>query len=167
MTPGPPDNDQQDDESDGAAITGGFDDEPITASSGPPQGREDSLPDALLGPAQHLLAAFEQPSPIGLSLTSSPGFDDRSLLIYVWLNGGGGWGFGVDTRWSTDELLVALADGIQEHLPEEKQTWGQARPRCPNHRHPAMPRLLHGVAWWVCPAQGTRLSPIAPVDSDK
>jgi hypothetical protein len=124
------------------------------------------LPDALLGPAQDLLAALERPSPIGLSLTSSRGFGDGSLIIYVWLDSGSGWGFGVDARWSTDELLVALTDGIQEHLPEEEQTWGQARPRCPDHRHPAMFRLLDGVAWWVCPAQGTRLSPIAPADSD-
>jgi len=59
------------------------------------------------------------------------------------------------------DLLVAVADVIQNDvnfwLPD---AWGEARPPCPGHPHPANPVLLDREAWWVCPQTGDRLARI-------
>jgi hypothetical protein len=47
-------------------------------------------------------------------------------------------------------LLVRVAEILQEDLAETKQAWGQARPPCPYHPHPAAPVLRDGEAWWIC-----------------
>jgi hypothetical protein len=56
------------------------------------------------------------------------------------------------------QAQVSLADELQEHLfPETRAAWGQARPACPGHGHPAQPVELDGEAWWKCPVDGHRI----------
>jgi hypothetical protein len=61
--------------------------------------------------------------------------------------GGGNW---VPRSLTGPELLVRVADILQEDLAETAVAWGQARPPCPHHPHPARPAVRHGEAWWVC-----------------
>jgi hypothetical protein len=78
--------------------------------------------------------------------------------------GGVGWtpaapGVGASREWGADytpaEMAVNLADHLQDQFfPETGGAWGQARPACPGHAHPAEPRLIDGVAWWTCPRDG-------------
>ncbi len=86
------------------------------------------------------------------------------------LRGGVGWtpdapgaGVGGDREWgdhfTSGELAVGLADYLQEQFfPESWAAWGQARPRCPGHSHPAEPRLIDDDAWWTCPRDGHRVA---------
>ena len=150
---------------DGASITGGFSYSSDSVDSHPPVHAplEQPLPPRLRDPVHALLAAFEQPVPIRLSLTCSSELEpEKFWLITTHLAEGGGWGFGVDITAPIPDLLVSIADGIQEHIAEQAQTWAQARPPCPGHRHPAVARVIDGTAWWTCPARQTRLKPIAP-----
>ena len=48
------------------------------------------------------------------------------------------------------ELLVWVAEILQEDLAETRVGWGQARPPCPHHPHPARPAVRNGEAWWIC-----------------
>jgi hypothetical protein len=61
--------------------------------------------------------------------------------------GGGNW---VPRSLAGAELLVLVADILQEGLAETSQGWGQARPPCPHHPHSARPVVRDGEAWWVC-----------------
>jgi hypothetical protein len=84
--------------------------------------------------------------------------------------GGVGWspaapgaGVGADREWGDDftlaEMAVSLADHLQEQFfPETGGAWGQARPPCPGHAHPALARLIDDEAWWTCPLDGRALS---------
>lgn len=152
--------------SEGASISGGFSDgAEARFASGSERGQP--LPESLEGPIGALLSAFDVPSVLGLSLTyteSAPeaGASGQFVEINVQLPGGGGWGFGVDLADPLPDLLVSLAYGIQEHLPEEQLTWGQARPPCPGHPHPAEARVVNGVAWWCCPQRQDTLRPVVP-----
>ncbi len=64
------------------------------------------------------------------------------------------FGFGVSRSDSRADLLVSLADGIQEHLPEARTHWGEALPPCPEHPHPMRPIVADATAWWSCPYSG-------------
>ena len=48
------------------------------------------------------------------------------------------------------ELLARVAEILQEDLAETEAGWGQARPPCRHHPHPARPAVRHGQAWWMC-----------------
>jgi hypothetical protein len=61
--------------------------------------------------------------------------------------GGGNW---VPRSLTGPELLVQVADILQEALAETSAGWGQARPLCPHHPHPARPIVRDDEAWWVC-----------------
>jgi hypothetical protein len=61
--------------------------------------------------------------------------------------GGGNW---VPRSLTGPGLLVLIADILQEDLAETEVAWGQARPPCPNHPHPARPVVLEAEAWWIC-----------------
>jgi hypothetical protein len=59
------------------------------------------------------------------------------------------------------EARVELACWLQEQFfPETRGGWGEARPQCPPHSHPAVPSDLNGEAWWVCPVDGHRVGRI-------
>jgi hypothetical protein len=68
------------------------------------------------------------------------------------------FGFGVSDSPAT--VLLELAEGLQENLPELESTWALALPPCPGHQHPARPIKHDGRAWWTCPLSGALLSPI-------
>lgn len=60
------------------------------------------------------------------------------------------------------ELLVDVAAYLQEQVfPDTSGAWGQARPACPGHAHPAIPVLQNGSAWWMCPSRRTLLREMA------
>ncbi|HEX5782167.1 MAG TPA: hypothetical protein VFX80_09600 [Solirubrobacteraceae bacterium] len=57
-----------------------------------------------------------------------------------------------------EELVVAFADQLQEQVfPESRGAWGQARPPCPGHNHPARAELVGDQAMWVCPVSELQL----------
>lgn len=70
------------------------------------------------------------------------------------------FGFGVSRTGFTADLLVSLADGIQENLSETQAHWGEALPPCPRHPHPLRPIVADGTAWWSCPRDGSRIARI-------
>jgi hypothetical protein len=61
--------------------------------------------------------------------------------------GGGNW---VPRTLIGPELLALVAEILQEDLAETFQGWGQARPPCPHHPHPARPVVRDEEAWWIC-----------------
>ncbi|MDA0171948.1 hypothetical protein OJ998_22800 [Solirubrobacter taibaiensis] len=61
--------------------------------------------------------------------------------------GGGNW---VPRTLTGPALLVLVADLLQEDLAETSAGWGQSRPPCPQHPHPARAVIRDGEAWWVC-----------------
>jgi hypothetical protein len=65
---------------------------------------------------------------------------------------GGNW---VPRSLTGPDLLVLIADILQEDLAETGVAWGQARPPCPNHPHPARPMVHDAQAWWTCPRDMT------------
>ncbi len=72
---------------------------------------------------------------------------------------GTAFGFGI-LEDDTAKLLVDLADGLQEHLPESAALWSRALPQCPEHAHPARAVVADGVASWLCPQSNALLAPI-------
>ncbi len=62
--------------------------------------------------------------------------------------GGGNW---VPRSLTEPDLLVLIADILQEDLAETAVAWGHARPPCPNHPHPTRPVIHDAQAWWTCP----------------
>ena len=102
---------------------------------------------------------MQQPTPIKLGLGY---YQDDELehfgVVQFRETDGTGFGFGVVTNSPEPALLIALAEGLQENFSETREAWGQARPACPGHTHPAVPNELDGVAWWTCPHDG---APIA------
>jgi hypothetical protein len=60
-----------------------------------------------------------------------------------------------------ESLVWRIADQLQEQVfPETRAAWGQARPPCPGHPHPASAELVGGRAMWVCPSSGQPLARI-------
>jgi hypothetical protein len=85
--------------------------------------------------------------------------DDATLGLSETGPDGGGGAFSFAYAQAGAEVVVALADKLQEHVfPESRGAWSQARPACRGHRHPAKPTVLDGEAWWICPETGHRLS---------
>jgi hypothetical protein len=67
------------------------------------------------------------------------------------------FGFGVDRGASDATIMVQIAEGLQDNLPELHETWGLALPECPRHAHPMYPQEIKDVAWWICPKDGRRI----------
>jgi dephospho-CoA kinase len=108
------------------------------------------------------LRDFQQPTPVELTFeVGTSGGDD---LIYVAGPGGSQHGMWVDG--SAEDVLVRVADFLQDQVFDQlAETWGEARPPCPGHPHPANPVLLEQEAWWVCPRTGDRLGRIGSLGS--
>jgi hypothetical protein len=98
--------------------------------------------------AEHVVSDLEADGAIHIQLSQRPGPPPRVVLVTI---GRAKYGFGVDPAFARADLLVALAEGIQEHLPETETGWSEPRPRCPRHPHPLEPRVIEGDAYWVCP----------------
>lgn len=118
----------------------------------PERGR--GLPEPLRGPAHAVLRDLEGPTPLnGIYLT----VEGSSALCLFEADGTGG-GQTPEPQDSTDAaLLVAIADVLQGELAERLVAWGEARPPCPWHAHPARPALIDGEAWWMCEARQEKL----------
>jgi hypothetical protein len=114
------------------------------------------LPKWLRQAVDAVLADLQQPTPINVRLQYEP----ASGILWVSeagesLMGCGPWGEEERGVW----LLVDLADELQEQFfPETRGAWGQARPECPGHPHPAHPEEIDGEAWWICPADGRQIA---------
>jgi hypothetical protein len=52
------------------------------------------------------------------------------------------------------------ADPKEQVFPETRAAWGQARPPCPGHAHPASAELVGDHAMWICPSSGQPLARI-------
>jgi hypothetical protein len=64
-------------------------------------------------------------------------------------------------------LLLLLADRLQDQFfPETRSAWGEARPACRGHRHPARAIEVAGEAWWTCPLDGRRIARIGRLSQD-
>jgi hypothetical protein len=79
----------------------------------------------------------------------------------------GGGGVGVDVvRDEFAEMTVRLADQLQEQFfPESEGAWGEARPACPGHGHPAVPDVRDSAALWTCPLTGAVVGRIGALAS--
>jgi hypothetical protein len=120
------------------------------------------LPAWLSGPVGVLMADFQQPSPVGLRVA----FDAAEQILWFWEADGTGSGFSFG--WLGEDrgavLLVALADWLQEQVfPESREAWGEARPACPGHSHPAHASLVGDEAWWTCPLDGHQIAKVGSV----
>ena len=64
--------------------------------------------------------------------------------------GGGGGGQPLSPTMSQTQMLLIVADVLQEACAETTAGWGQSRPPCPYHPHPARAAERDGEAWWIC-----------------
>jgi hypothetical protein len=128
-----------------------------------PGSRYGPVPDWLREAVDAVLADLQQPTPVGVRL----GYEDSNRRLWVSEAGERGrWGY---ESWDLRgvELLVNLADSMQEQFfPETRAAWGEARPECPGHPHPAQAREVAGEACWVCPVDGRRIAMIGRVGQD-
>jgi hypothetical protein len=51
------------------------------------------------------------------------------------------------------KILVAIALYLQAQV-FDTDPWGEPRPVCPGHPHPADPTVIDGQAVWICPRNG-------------
>ncbi len=82
----------------------------------------------------------------------------------------GGVSFIVEPEEHGALLLELFADYLQEQFfPETRGAWGEARPACPGHTHPARPSWDEqaDVAWWYCLATGRDIAPIGHYGEDR
>lgn len=57
-------------------------------------------------------------------------------------------------------VVVGVAEWLQEQLFGAPGLGAEARPVCPGHDHAMRPKFLYDVAWWACPASGSPIHPI-------
>jgi hypothetical protein len=106
-----------------------------------------------------VLSDLQRPRPVEIDLSVEPRREGAVVLISERAGLGAvrfAVGFEVPDRLAPRvELLVLLADFLQEQFfPETGGAWGEARPECPGHPHPALAMELDREAWWVCPVDG-------------
>jgi hypothetical protein len=71
----------------------------------------------------------------------------------------------VPEEGSETDVLLTIATELPFYIAELSQAWGQSRPICPGHLHPAAPTEHEGAAWWCCPRDGSFLAPIGRLPS--
>jgi hypothetical protein len=122
------------------------------------------VPEWLKRPLAAVLRDLQRPEPVNIHISYSPHplYDSYGAIFLVevgqesWLTS-----IPVSTNASHAELLVEIADGMQDQVfPELHGSWGEARPECPRHPHPAVPRLVEDKAWWVCPMTAAQIKQI-------
>jgi hypothetical protein len=118
------------------------------------------LPEWLAAPATAVFADIQGENPIpGVRLLAKELDDPDVLLIGVFAPDGSGGGGGSAVTPATDpvQMLLTIADIVQGECAETAGGWGQARPACPYHPHPARPAERAGEAWWICERRDERL----------
>ena len=89
-------------------------------------------------------------------------------VLWVQERPGGRTGFWLPEIEGEEELVQYLADQLQEQVfPESYGAWGQARPPCPGHAHPASAELVGDHAMWICPSSGQPLARIGYLHEEK
>jgi hypothetical protein len=112
----------------------------------------------IVGP---LIADFQVPTPIEVALGSSVDENDCRWLSIQEPGDLGPCGFSLSDDISRHALTIDLADRLQDQFfLETRQAWGQPRPPCPEHVHPAYAAMHDGLPWWHCPRSH---APVAPV----
>jgi flavin-dependent dehydrogenase len=97
---------------------------------------------------------LQRPEPINVQFGFAPAENGGSFWIFEYEEGGDSAGCGIGQD-DSPEARAELADWLQEQFfAENRGAWGEARPECPSHSHPAVPKELDGEAWWVCPVDG-------------
>lgn len=107
-----------------------------------------------------VVSDLQRPDPIKVQI----GFVADALGGQFWIwepdEGGGAAGCAM-ARDDSPDARVELAYWLQDQFfAETRGAWGEARPECPSHSHPAIPSELDGDAWWVCPVDGHRVGQI-------
>lgn len=161
----------------GVEITGGFTYSASGTRSTHERAQTQVPPPWLMQPALAVLDDLQAAEPIaGLQIVARPLADVNGLTLGVvepsavsgelvqlpddldpdetTEYGGGNW---VPRSLTGPDLLVLIADILQEDLAETAVAWGHARPPCPNHPHPARPVIHDAQAWWTCPRDMTPL----------
>ena len=98
---------------------------------------------------------MQLPHPVPTHIAWEALTEDAGTLWFCEVDENGGCGTEL-TRETDDtdaDRLVGLAWFLQDQFfPETQAAWGEARPACPGHPHPATPEVHNGEAWWICPA---------------
>ena len=112
----------------------------------------------VLGP---VLGDLQRPRPIEVVVELEPR-DQGGLVWFSERGQQGSFGLGIsDPAEPRPALLAEWADWLQEQFfPETYGAWGEARPECPGHPHPAQAIERDSEAWWVCPTDGRPIAPI-------
>jgi hypothetical protein len=111
-----------------------------------------------LGPVLHDLLSAEDALTL-LGYVPDDEIERFGLVLFQEPNGSQ-FGFGVGNHEGAAALHVRIAERLQDNLPEVATSWGEARPRCPGHPHPARPVEHDRAAWWSCPKNQSLLVPI-------
>jgi len=108
-----------------------------------------------------ILGDLQRPRPIDVIVELEPR-DTGGLVWFSERGQPGSFGLGLpDPATPRAALLAGCADQLQEQFfPETHGAWGEARPECSGHPHPAQAIERDGEAWWVCPTDGRPLAPI-------
>ena len=113
-------------------------------------------PQWLTSAVEAVLADLQHPSPIPLEVSYAPLGGDQCWRVGVQEVAGYGTSFEADAedRDAGLHLHERLAWHLQQYLLLETRTaWGEGRPPCPGHQHPASPSTS-GEALWICPRDG-------------
>jgi hypothetical protein len=123
-------------------------------------------PDWLDEPLRAVLHDLQQPHPVPIRYGCSEDADGRWLWIKE-LRGYGGSGFLIPSETTGPELTAWLAEQLQEQFfAESAAAWGEARPACPGHPHPASACGDEHEAWWCCPVDSRRIAAIGAYTSE-
>jgi hypothetical protein len=113
-------------------------------------------PQWLTSAVEAVLADFQHPSPIPLKVSYAALGGDDCWTVVIEEVGGRSRSFEADAedRDAGLHLHERLAWDLQQYLLLETLTaWGEGRPPCPGHSHPASPSTT-GEALWICPRDG-------------
>jgi hypothetical protein len=119
------------------------------------------LPAWIVGPFEDVLHDLQKPRAVGLSARWERSEDVGPHFGYLWVTETtSGWTIAVTVSLDSpaEDLKATLADALQDQFfPESTAAWGEARPACLGHRHPASVDVIDGVAIWCCPEDGRQL----------
>jgi hypothetical protein len=120
------------------------------------------LPGWLVEPVSAVFADIQGNDPIpDLRVLAMEIDQSDGMLLGVFepdgTGGGGSVGVGVSSVIDSLQMILTIAEVLQEECAETASGWGQARPPCPYHPHPARPAARGGEAWWVCERRDERL----------
>jgi hypothetical protein len=116
------------------------------------------LPHWLAAPTDAVFADIQGDDPLPDLRLLAQGMDHPDAVVLgVFEPDGTGGGRSVSRGGDPVEMIVAIAEILQDECAERSSGWGQARPPCPYHPHPARPVARAGEAWWVCERRDERL----------